>query len=322
MDPGVNQETEFVGREDFLDELDRDWKRNIKLFGIYGLRSVGKTRTAFEFLRRKIQELKEKGQCEGASETLIENTNPEERKHGSDVDTAVNQEVPINDPNVVVSERDVQGHSDVIISEISKLNIHHDRENDGPIKIIYVDLRQFKDIGSFSNQIFAQLGMQSKIKSVNDFVFQLIIALKTFRSSVTVLLFDNAEDAIEGKIDFSLLDISSRIIQNCPTVRIIITSTTNAKFAHVRRVFRMHELPPMSEVEASKFLRHLPPDVEYKEHFDRILTLCAGLPLAIMLVAAELIAGTGADKMVTLLAECRIEALSKDENPDEQRIGK
>ena len=313
MDPQLTHETDFVGREDFFEELDRDWRGNTRLFGIFGLRSVGKTRTAYEFIRRKIGEIKENEKSAYARKIpIVGNVNTEETKHDSETNTTVEKEVPSN--------KDVRGRSDTI-DEINRLVIHGTDKHES-IKILYVDLRQFKDLGSFSSQLFAQLGMQSKITSENDFVFQLIRAIKTLKSPINLLFFDNAEDAIEGRLDFSLQDISTSLIQNCSSARIIVTATTNAKFANVWRAFKKYELPPMSEVDASKFLRVLAPDVDFGDHFDRIVTLCVGLPLAIMLVAAELLAGTGSDKMVKMLAECRIDALSKEGNPGEQRVGK
>ena len=311
MDP-FNHETEFVGREEFIEGLDRAWRGNTRIFGIFGLRSVGKTRTAFEFIRRKMREIHENEQT---ADTGIEehvSINPTETEHVSEEHNTGASASPFNTED--------RGLSDMT-TELNKLKIR-DRGKNEPLKVFYVNLHQFKDLGSISSQLFAQLGMHSKIRSVNDFVFKLVNAIKTLPSSINVLLLDNAEDAIEGRLDYSLQDISARLIQSCSSVRIILTATTNAKFAQVGKVYKVFELLPMSEVDASKFLRKLAPSVDYKDTFERIVSLCAGLPLAIMLVAAELLTGTSSDKMVTMLGECRIEALSKEGNPDERRVGK
>lgn len=48
----ISTGTDFVGRENDLCRLQREWK-NHKIFGIFGLRSVGKSRLVEEFLNRK-----------------------------------------------------------------------------------------------------------------------------------------------------------------------------------------------------------------------------------------------------------------------------
>lgn len=52
FDDDIDIEVDFVGRENDLDELQKAWKSH-KIFGIFGLRSVGKSRLVTEFLNRK-----------------------------------------------------------------------------------------------------------------------------------------------------------------------------------------------------------------------------------------------------------------------------
>lgn len=301
-----SHEIEFVGRTEFLNDLDNAWKGNTRILGIFGLRSVGKTRTAFEFIRRKIRE-----ECAKSDEVL---------------DSETGEIVVIKPTEKTVNDKDPHSTTmdHAVVSMVAGINgmVLNSGNNEKPLKLCYVDLHRFKDLESLSSQLFAQFGMQTKIRNGDDFVMELTSVLKKSSKSTCVLLFDNAEDAIEDKLNFSFLDILSTIVQKCKTVRIILTATTNARFAQVQRIYKVFELLPMSEVDASRLLRSLTRNIDFQGHFDRIVSLCAGLPLAIMLVAAELSSGTSSEEMVQMLAACRIKALSKEDNPDDKRMGK
>ena len=509
LDPDFH-EAEFVGRDEFLGDLDTAWKNNTRIFGIFGLRSVGKTRTAFEFIRRKREEYsdqientkvqnklsetktdKSHGTCDeekdasrpgsrdlsksceyetdqsqrkcnannqpdskgSSSHSEYESNKSQRNCHENKDDDQSGSEAPSKyleyetdqsqrkydgheDDNQTGSEvsskhlkcetdksqrkigtkyKDIQRESDVqtcnlesepkecdtnfddkdsesqateqrLDSEtgevkrnycadcvyVSKNNftgketemddptrnghancVNESKNNvnstestatdgktlDGltetfkhvsireetsvkPLEVFYIDLHKFKNFGVFSSQVFAQFGTAPKVRNVDDFVVQLVNVIDKTNNKINVILFDNSEDAVEGRLDFSLQDIASKLVQRCKSVRIIITATTNARFAQVGKVFKTFELKPMTDIDSTKLLRCLTPNIEFKGYFDRIVTLCAGLPLALMMVAAELAAGTGSAEMVQMLAECRIKALSKENYPVDRRLGR
>ena len=313
------EETEFIGRKEFLRELEDAWSRNIRIFGIFGLRSVGKTRTIFEFIQRKTHRVTTPNRAINHSEVFQERdsslTNVKETNTPS-------KEEPVNKQHTGIIQKafaDIKPFDD-LATELSKASIGSDTKV--PVKLIYIDLRKFKEFTTFSSNVCAQLGTESAAKTVLEFLVNLRTVLNESPEHLHVFLFDNSEDAVEGKLDFPLLDISTNLVQKNKHVRVIITATTNARFAQMGKIYQAFELEPMTDDEGSKLLRSLVKhSVEFRETFERIITLCAGLPLAIMMVAAELNAGTSSEKMVQMLGDCRVEALSNEKYPDDKRIG-
>ena len=318
-----SEETKFIGRKEFLRELDDSWSRNIRIFGIFGLRSVGKTRTIFEFIQRKTQ------MVTTPNRAIIHSDEFQEKDSGL---TKVNEtntpskEEPVNIHHTGIIQKDETSTFaerkpvDDLTTELGKASI--DSETKVPVKLIYVDLRKFKEFTTFTSNVCAQLGTESAAKTVLEFLVNLKTVLNESPEHLHVFLFDNSEDAVEGKLDFPLLDISTNLVQKNKNVRVILTATTNARFAQMGKIYQAFELEPMTDVEGSKLLRNLVKhSVEFADTFERIITLCAGLPLAIMMVAAELNAGTSSEKMVQMLGDCRVEALSNEIYPDDKRIG-
>ena len=303
-------ETHFIGRKEFLDELNVAWSNNIKIFGIFGVRAVGKTRTVFEFIQRKIREIERVNE---ESEDNLESSDDvcqdtDRVRHYTETKEAYTSDEAKTAANLTTE-----------LAETSFTSATKTK----PFKLIYVDLRKFKEFEIFASHVFAQFGTESKAKTVNEFLdFLKELINITSDNTHVLLLFDNAEDAIEGKVNYSLLDISAKLVQRCKSVRIIITATTNARFSNVGKVFQTFELLRMTDVEAANFLKSLTFNIDFGVDFERIVSLCAGLPLAIMMVGAELTAGTSSSQMVRMLADCRIKALSKGIYSDDKRVGK
>ena len=319
------EETEFIGRYEFLRELDDAWSRNIRIFGIFGLRSVGKTRTIFEFIQRKTQRFTTPNRAINHSDEFQERDSGLTKVKETNIPFTFKEE-PVNIHHTGIIQKDETSTFaerkpvDDLTTELGKASI--DSETKVPVKLIYVDLRKFKEFTTFSSNVCAQLGTESAAKTVLEFLINLRTVLNESPEHLHVFLFDNSEDAVEGKLDFPLLDISTNLVQKNKHVRVILTATTNARFAQMGKIYQAFELEPMTDVEGSKLLRSLVKhSVEFAETFERIITLCAGLPLAIMMVAAELNAGTSCEKMVQMLGDCRVEALSNEMYPDDKRIG-
>ena len=318
------EETEFIGRKEFLRELDDAWSRKIRIFGIFGLRSVGKTRTIFEFIKRKTHRVTTPNRAINHSDEFQERDSGLTKVKETN---APSKEEPVNKQHTGIIQKDEPSAFaeikpfDDLATELGKASIGSS-ETKVPVKLIYVDLRKFKEFTTFSSNVCAQLGTESAAKTVLEFLVNLRTVLNESPEQLHVFLFDNSEDAVEGKLDFPLLDISTNLVQKNKHVRVILTATTNARFAQMGKIYQAFELEPMTDVEGSKLLRSLVKhSVEFAETFERIITLCAGLPLAIMMVAAELNAGTSSEKMVQMLGDCRVEALSNEKYPDDKRIG-
>lgn len=254
----------FVGREEFLRRLSAQWESH-RIIGIYGLRSVGKTRTLFQFLKNRQEDLP-------LAEPTGNLTGPADRK----------------------------------------------------LQIVYVDLRTLNNFAAVCSHVCAQLEIELKQvhRSVAYVVAQIASVVRESQNSTYVFIFDNAEDAVENTKDYFLLELCSELAMKCKTVKIVLTSTTNASFAGIGKCYASMELLPMTYAESFDFLERLTNTVEFDEHFDTIVTLCEGLPLVILMVASELQSGTIPAQMVEFLTDCRIKALSKDSYPSDDRVGK
>ena len=196
------------------------------------------------------------------------------------------------------------------------------------LQIVYVDLRTLNTFAAVCSHVCVQLEIELKQvhRSVAYVVAQIASVVRESQNSTHVFIFDNAEDAVENTKDNFLLELCSELTMKCKTVKIVLTSTTNASFAGIGKCYASMELLPMTYAESFDFLerltKRLTKAVEFGEHFDSIVTLCEGLPLVILMVASELLSGTTPAQMVEFLTDCRIEALSKDSYPSDDRVGK
>ncbi|KAK3606708.1 hypothetical protein CHS0354_013869 [Potamilus streckersoni] len=79
----------------------------------------------------------------------------------------------------------------------------------------------------------------------------------------------------------------------------------------------------MNKLESKKLLTAVAKSVDFGEHLDKIVELCGGLPLVLLMVGSELETDERmlkSEEMVELLTECRLRALSREFYPKEDRI--
>ncbi|XP_045214891.2 uncharacterized protein LOC123564985 [Mercenaria mercenaria] len=135
------------------------------------------------------------------------------------------------------------------------------------------------------------------------------------------VLFDNAEDTIESTFKDSLLSLIVAVARQCPWVKVLITSTTKIQFSQLRKIYCLHEMKPMRYTESKLMLRSIAPDVDLGAYGDVIVELSEGLPLLILMIGAEMkINLITPEQMVNLLLLSRLETLSKDCYPVEDRV--
>lgn len=217
----------FIGRKQFLKTLADNWIF-YRIFGVYGTRSVGKSRTIKEFLRDL------------------------QRQKGS--------------PN---------------------------------LKIIDVDLKMIKTVGQLKLVLLSSCGLfpdDLSTDSHGDFLGHISTYFQNNQSKQCILLFDNAEDFVEGNFCSVFLSTCEYLIKSCPNLNIVITSTSQVNFSQIRRAYFSIEMPGMSPEDGLMLLYRISStinptgdsvkDSETKEHLLKIVELCAGLPLALLMVAA------------------------------------
>ena len=101
-------------------------------------------------------------------------------------------------------------------------------------------------------------------------------------SHAYILSFDNAEDCLDHaamKEDF--MATCKTIIWTCRNTRIILSSTT--KVIRGLPFFFWQDLPPMNTKDGSQLIKSLAPDVHFGDCLEKIVKLCCGLPLALII---------------------------------------
>ena len=94
-----------------------------------------------------------------------------------------------------------------------------------------------------------------------------------------LLLFDNAEDVMDGSMKDEFLELVSAFLVTLKNVKLFITSTTKAMFARIQRTYFTHELGPMPDHEASELLEKAAPNVDFGEFRDAVVRLSEGRTL-------------------------------------------
>lgn len=250
----VNFDDTFIGREAEIEDLKAHWKTH-KIFGLFGLRSIGKSRLVLEFLG---------GFKKNTFELLR-------------VDVGL-----INDANKLYTNL------------CALLKQEPDLE----------DLQS----GNWMNHI------ASSINAVNG---------KRF-----VIFFDNTEDCqdLRGpEARDAFLSLLTCLTRQCHYIKIFITSTTRIQLAQLRKVYFSLELKALPSVQARKLLRHAAEGIYLGECEDNIIKLSEGLPLLLLMIGSELTENGGMitpKDMVELLVKGRLNALSREYYPPEDRVGK
>ena len=211
-------ETPFVGRTACLNKLNNVW--NKRIFGLYGLRAIGKSRTVKEFLRNK---------------TLKAN----------------------DDKN---NER---------------------LQNFDERKQIIIDMRYMRDSASLHMNLSASLEIEP-IHEIDENKYkitwkrQIMETISRRKDTLHLILFDNAEDVIEGPLKDEFLELVTTYLATLDNVKQFITSTTKMMFARMNRAYFAYELGPMPAHEASKLLDTVTQDVNLREYKDAIVRLSEG----------------------------------------------
>ncbi|XP_052804027.1 uncharacterized protein LOC128234079 isoform X2 [Mya arenaria] len=236
MDMHYSENTRFVGRTKYITELNNAWSNN-KVFGIYGLKAVGKSSYLKRFMEFK-------------------------RDVAHWLDLAA-----------------VQNECSLYISVCSSFDERPD---------------------------------ESAIDCNNNAWIVHILEIVHEIPSEVIIVFDNAEDIIEGNFNTAFMQLCSALIDQCEA-KIFITSTTKVIFPKHSNIYFTQEMLPLTPVESKSLLLVAAPDVDLDSYDDAIVELSEGLPLLILMIASELEADGGhitPAEMVELLLECRLQTIS------------
>ncbi|KAL5010081.1 hypothetical protein ScPMuIL_012386 [Solemya velum] len=188
--------------------------------------------------------------------------------------------------------------------------------------IIESSLRQATTLDRFYVKLMSEFQMPIPSAKGMDFcVESLVLSLGLDTETTYVFVFDDVEDVIESSVMNDLTKIVSLLLRKWSNVHVLLTSTTVLPLDGTITEHVDMYLPPMCHSDAVALLTTAAMESQYGGHIDRIAQLCEGLPLALLMTAAELSEGIlEAGEMVTLLTECRLSALSQEEYPEDDRV--
>ncbi|KAH3697963.1 hypothetical protein DPMN_085476 [Dreissena polymorpha] len=140
-----------------------------------------------------------------------------------------------------------------------------------------------------------------------------------------VLVFDNAENVIEGHHCDTFLYLCSELTQQCDHTKVVITSTTRVDFPSLRTSYFVHELKPLSHDDSKTLFNAVAPTVSLAMFENAILDLSEGLPLLIIVIAGALEQEKDlitVEDMVELLLESRLETLCTESGTGSLHVGR
>ena len=148
-------------------------------------------------------------------------------------------------------------------------------------KEIIVDMRNMRDSASLHANLCATLEIEpideaDENKYNNIWKRQIMEAISKRSNILHLILFDNAEDVIDGPLKDEFLELVSTYLVTLENVKQFITSTTKAKFARIHKVYFVHELGPMPTYEASELLDTVTQGLNLGEYKEAIVRLSEG----------------------------------------------
>ena len=194
--------------------------------------------------------------------------------------------------------------------------------------IIHTDMHHHGDKESLYSYLCSKLDVfpfQYAVKT-NDWIHHIVHTVQKNIDQEYLIVFDNAEDAVEEKIYDGFMNLVHSLIKHCTNMKIIVTSTTNLLLATLGRSHYVIELWSLQPFEARQLLEQVTPGVEIEENeMKALVELSDGLPLLLLMIGSELTdpdRGISPAQMVEMLAEFRLEATSRECYPPERRAGR
>lgn len=193
--------------------------------------------------------------------------------------------------------------------------------------VLCTDIRTISDTQSLYANLVASLKVDTRASETSrpKFRIDIIQALNVSSDGQNLnIAFDNAEDIVESKDGGDFLKLCTDIVKKCPNVKVVITSTTRTGFSEIGNTFFPYELKPLFKEDAATLLRLAVPGVNFGENLEKIVEFSEGLPLLILMIGSELSVDGGLiqpEEMVNLLSNARLQTLSGDSYPPEERVG-
>ena len=148
-------------------------------------------------------------------------------------------------------------------------------------KEIIVDTRNMLDSASLHINLCASLEIEP-IDEVDECKYkhmwkrQIMETISKRTNVLHLILFDNAEDVMDGPLKDEFLELVSTYLVTLENVKQFITSTTKVTFARIHKVYFSHELGPLPTHEASELLDTVTQGLNLREYKEGIVKLSEG----------------------------------------------
>ena len=219
-----------------------------------------------------------------------------------------------------------------LVSEFLQVEIR--RDGCKKVRIMSVDMHHHGNTES----LYLQLCSDMKVVPIpdaaksDDWIHHLVLSIQQNTDTdenpgcELVIVFDNAEDAVEEKIYPGFVNFIHSLTKHCNNVKIIVTSTTDIFLSTLGRTHCPIELRPLLPFEARQLLEQVTSGVEIEAvEMKALVELSDGLPLLLLMIGSELTdpdRGISPAQMVEMLAEFRLEATSRECYPQDRRAGR
>ncbi|XP_033741179.1 uncharacterized protein LOC117327995 [Pecten maximus] len=185
-------------------------------------------------------------------------------------------------------------------------------------KVVVRLLPKAKPMFQLYRRILCELHMYDEMRGNMNQAASLITDFIHNLNHEMILIIDNCENVIESDEYMYFINFIQRLTQTSEHVHIILTSCVAIPEAE-RHLGFFHELLPLNEEESFIFLCEIAPE-ESRANLRKIAALCEGLPLALQMIGTQLSDYT-ADEMIMLLTASRIEYLSDEFFPADEKPG-
>ena len=202
------------------------------------------------------------------------------------------------------------------------INIVSSENKDHSYSETWIDLRNIQSLRQIYLTLVEKLDIS--IPEDEDELCQAIFTCLSKTDQNFFIILDNAEDAVDSEFSHNFINLVRIFMNESSKVKVIITSTSHLPSNKFGEGYHEIELSPLSTQESKELLQKTAPSVDFGIYLDKIVELCEGLPLALLMTGSELEQDDGLLEpcdMVELLNKCRLKVLSQDLYPIQERIG-
>ena len=154
-------------------------------------------------------------------------------------------------------------------------------QNFTEIKEVIVDMKNMQDSASLHINLCVSLEIKP-VDNVDENRYrkewkrQIKETILNRAEVLHLILFDNAEDVMDGSLKDEFLELVSTYLVSLKNVKQFITSTTKAMFARLQSAYFTDELKPLPQYEASELLDKVTPGVNFGRYKEAIVRLSEG----------------------------------------------